>query len=79
MARPYRIKELEREHGDLHCVIPKLVNELGQSGAAHELGVSQATISQWLRLNGYVKREKWVRGATTYKTALLKGGQPEQA
>jgi len=73
MAKRFRLRELEQELGDLHQIIPALVNEKGQGGAADQLGISQATISQWLSANGYIKREKWVRGATTYKPI------PEQA
>ncbi len=73
MAKRFRLRELEQELGDLHQIIPALVNEKGQAGAAQQLGVTQATISYWLSANGYIKREKWVRGAVTYKP------MPEQA
>lgn len=53
MARRFKLKELEQRHGDLHNVIPALVNKKGQNGAALELGVSGATISNWLKDNGY--------------------------
>lgn len=53
MARRFKLKELEATKGDLHKVIPPLVNQIGQAGAAEELGVSQFTISRWLRDNGY--------------------------
>ena len=56
MARRYRIPELEKEYGDLHKIIPPLVNEGGQKYAAFQLGVSQATISEWLRDNGYTAK-----------------------
>lgn len=56
MARAYRVRELEAEHGDLHKVIPPLVNKNGQGEAARELGVSQFTISKWLKDNGYERR-----------------------
>lgn len=45
---------LEKEHGDLHGVIPNLASELGQQGAAERLKVSQRWISRWLSRNGYV-------------------------
>ena len=51
----YRIKQIEREHKDLHSVIPKLVNEHGQAQAAQLLGISQTTVSKWLKDNGYVR------------------------
>jgi DNA invertase Pin-like site-specific DNA recombinase len=54
MAKPYRLKEVEQQHGNLYKIIPELVNKLGsQKAAADELGVSQATISIWLRENNY--------------------------
>lgn len=56
MARAYRVRDLEAQHGDLHQVIPPLVNKNGQAEAARELGVSQFTISRWLKDNGYERR-----------------------
>lgn len=61
MASKDRIKELEKERGDLHNVIPALVNQQGQAGAAAALDTTQATISRWLRKHGYQKQEQWVR------------------
>lgn len=55
MAKRHRIRELEKQHGDLHKVIPPLVNELGQGETARKLSISQATISNWLKQNRYVK------------------------
>ena len=63
MAKPNRIKELEAEHGDLHQIIPKLVNQGGQKLAAQQLGTSQTTISAWLKTNGYSVKTFWVLDA----------------
>jgi hypothetical protein len=61
MAKRFKLRELEKKHGDLHKVIPPLVNENGQDEAARTLETTQATISNWLRANGYVKRATWER------------------
>ncbi len=53
MAPPSKSRVLEEKYGDLHKVIPKLVNELGQKGAADALGTSQSFISMWLSANHY--------------------------
>jgi len=54
MARKDRLKEIEKEQGPLETVIPPLVNRLGtQKAAADSLGVSQSSISLWLKINGY--------------------------
>lgn len=58
---PIKVRLLEKEHGDLSRIIPELVNESGQLGAAQRLGVSTATISRWLRRNGYQLVMKWER------------------
>ncbi len=63
MAKRYKLREVERLEGDLHEVIPKLVNQGGQSFAALVLKVSQATISTWLKDNGYRKIERWEKSA----------------
>lgn len=51
----YRIRQIEREYSDMHSVIPKLVNVHGQAQAAQLLGISQTTVSKWLKDNGYVR------------------------
>lgn len=61
MGKRFRLKELEKEHGDLNKVIPALVNSKGQAGAAQTLGVSQATISNWLREEQYHEVRRWER------------------
>lgn len=61
MAAPYKLQALERARGDLHQVIPPLVNSVGQVEAAKELNISQNTISRWLRDNGYTMQVSYVR------------------
>jgi hypothetical protein len=61
MAKRYRIRELEKEYGDLHKVIPPLVNNSNQAEAARSLKTSAATISNWLRDNGYIEKRTYVR------------------
>lgn len=63
MAKRHKLREAERLEGDLHRVIPKLVNQGGQALAAQVLKVSQATISTWLKQNGYRKIERWEKTA----------------
>lgn len=55
------IKKLEQERGDLHQVIPALVNRYGQVEAGRRLGVSAATISIWLRRHGYRRITRYER------------------
>lgn len=61
MATPNKLQALEQERGNLHDVIPALVNERGQAGAAAALGVSSATISVWLKENGYRQSVRYVQ------------------
>ena len=61
MARRNRLLEIEREHGDLHQIIPPLVNEDGQARAANELHVTQATICNWLREHHYHRITRYER------------------
>ena len=61
MAKPYKIPELERQHGNLHAVIPRMVNKYGQAETARRLGVSQFTVSRWLSSNGYVLKRLYIR------------------
>lgn len=55
------VRHLEKEHGDLHKLIPPLVNEQGQHATAKQLGVSVSTINNWLMRNGYVLKRQYVR------------------
>lgn len=61
MAKPYKLRDLESQYGDLHKVIPKLVNQGGQQFAAFQLGVSISTVSTWLKDNGYIQKVEYVR------------------
>lgn len=54
------IKRLAASHGDLRLVIPAMVNKLGQQQCAANLGVSQGTISLWLRKHGYNRIDLWL-------------------
>lgn len=70
MATPYKLREVEEKLGDLHKVIPPLVNQHGQAEAGRQLGLSQNTISRWLKENGYrpiitYVREKQLTGVAT--------------
>lgn len=56
-AKPYRVKQVVK--GDPHDEIPEMVNEHGQLEAARILGLSQATISRWLKKNGYIAVTTW--------------------
>ncbi len=55
------ISRIVEMRGNLHDVIPPMVNQLGQHQAAHQLGVSPFTINRWLRQNGYVLKRQYVR------------------
>lgn len=63
MAKPNKLLDIERERGDLHQVIPALVNQNNglQTVAARILGVSAVTISLWLKKNGYRPVTRWER------------------
>ena len=61
MARRDVLKDLEAHHGDLHKVIPPLVNQGGQKFAAFQLNTTQSTISLWLKNNGYTQKIEWVK------------------
>ena len=53
MATPRKLQALEAARGDLHHVIPPRANEVGAAETARELGLSPATVSTWLKVNGY--------------------------
>ena len=52
---------LTAQHGNLHQVIPDMVQKMGQVGASQKLGVTQNWVSRWLRDNGYEPRIVYVR------------------
>lgn len=60
---------LEKEHGDLHEVIPRLATELGQEKAAQRLEVKQSWLSLWLRTNGYVRVTQYVKESELEKAS----------
>lgn len=65
MGRRFKLKELAAARGVSeewyidHIVVPKC-NSRGQQATALELGVSQATISEWLR-DKYVNHPFWMK------------------
>lgn len=63
MAKPNRLPEVEQAHGQpLETLIPDLLAVFGtQKAVADHLGVSQATISTWLRDNGFVPVVTYVK------------------
>lgn len=71
MGKPNRLKELEAERGDLHKVIPQMVNLHGQAYAAAQLKTSVATINKWLKTNGYQLIQRYEN--KTRKTHVQKG------
>lgn len=52
---------LTQAHGNLHEVIPSLASRVGQEETARTLGVRQAWVSRWLRMNGYVQKVQYVK------------------
>lgn len=55
MARPGKLRELEQQFGPLEKVIPAEVNRRGSiKAAAAYLGISESTVSTWLRDNEYI-------------------------
>lgn len=54
---------LTERHGDLHQVIPELLNQKGANTAtvSKALGVSRAWLSDWLKANGYRRSTRWER------------------
>jgi len=67
MARKTKMMQrVEREHQrPLERLLPEMVNEIGLSETAKELGVSKATISYWmLKLGINVRRVALAPGET---------------
>lgn len=52
---------LTQAHGNLHEVIPSLASRVGQEETARTLGVRQAWVSRWLRMNGYKQVVQYVK------------------
>lgn len=61
MARKGKITQLKAKFGDLHSVIPRMVEQFGQEEAGKKLGLSETTVNHWLRDNGYKKVIRYVR------------------
>lgn len=57
MARPGKLRELKEEVPNLEQhILTQLDKHAGkQKDAAKELGISEATLNQWLKANGYVR------------------------
>ena len=66
----YKAVQLEKQYGDLHLLIPPMVNMHGQAFVAQSLGVSQYFISNWLKQNGYVMGITYIRITDKAKEAL---------
>ena len=67
MARKTKLMaRVELEHQrPLERLLPEMVNEIGLSGTAEELGVSQATLGHWLlKLGINVRRVALAPGET---------------
>ena len=68
MARKTKLMQrVERDHDGrpLERLLPEMVNELGLSGTADELGVSKATLGYWLlKLGINVRRVALAPGET---------------
>jgi hypothetical protein len=55
------ISRIVEQYGNLHEIIPPLVNKCGQHQAAQQLGVSAFTINRWLKANGYRRVQRYER------------------
>jgi hypothetical protein len=55
------IRDLESQYGNLEEIIPKLVNQGGQTFAAFQLNTTATTISKWLKEHDYVQKVEWVK------------------
>lgn len=63
MAKPNRLRELEQKQGiPPDIFIPELLEKLGsQKAVADHLGISQTTISTWLKDNGYIAKTVYIK------------------
>lgn len=66
MAKRFKLKEVQEQKGDLGTVIPDLLkaHNGSQKDVAEELGVTQATISNWLKENDFIQVKQWVKRET---------------
>lgn len=70
MPRPNKIEEVAKQRGKpADSIVLPLVNKGGQKLAAYHLGVTQSTVSDWLRDNGYVSRIFWQKATTPQECA----------
>jgi len=62
VAKPNRIKELEKEFGEpATVVIPRAVKESGSvADACVKLNLSNTALYYWAKRNGYITRRRWV-------------------
>lgn len=81
MAKPNRLLEVEQAYNTpLDELIPPLVNALGsQKAAADALGISQATISTWLKDNGYTPKVTYIKQGDTDHAASENVNDPSPA
>lgn len=59
MAKPFAMDEPEKKYGETRLV--NMINRSGQAAVARKLGVSQATVSGWLKRRHYTRRYLWVK------------------
>jgi transposase-like protein len=57
----FKVRSIEDIQGELHHVIPPLVNKYGQWEAGRRLGISGTTINRWLKDNGYRRRVTYIQ------------------
>lgn len=70
MSRPNKIEEIAKERGKpADSIVLPLVNKGGQKLAAHHLGVTQSTVSDWLRDNDYASITYWTKKITPQERA----------
>jgi len=56
LAKPYKEKELKTLYPNFEEMLVKLLNQHGQTYAAVQLGVSQATVSEMVKRSNRIKR-----------------------
>jgi len=55
----WKVPQLEEQYDDFEAHLVDLVNEHGQLVAAELLGLSQSSVSRYLKEWGYEKRSMW--------------------
>ena len=63
MSKRTRITAVEKKHGALQEVIPRLLDKHNgnQRMVADSIGLSPAFISRWLRRHNYIQVIQWVK------------------